>query len=89
MWIARPISLSEGLHCTEASSKSLEHHATFVYGANGLANQWNYRGTRGERSSKDLSRSRIVAHNLIFRLEEQLYSYVDGIPIAAYFITMA
>ena len=48
-----PDFLSEGLDCTEASSKSLEHHATFVYGANGLAYQWNYRGTLGERSSKD------------------------------------
>ena len=48
-----PPDFVHGGHRCSGSGSSGEHHVVMVYDRNGIAQEWNYRGSLGERSSKD------------------------------------
>jgi hypothetical protein len=46
-WVVRGVSYSGG------NGNTWEHHAVFTYDRAGIAKEWNYRGSHGQRSSND------------------------------------
>lgn len=46
-WVVRGVSYSAG------KGGTWERHIIFTYDGAGIAQEWNYRGTQGERSSRD------------------------------------
>lgn len=62
-WVLRAVSTDSvncppdliygGHQCRGGGSHSEEHHALFTYDRSGIATEWNYRGSLGQRSSRD------------------------------------
>jgi len=48
-----PDYVNGGHQCRGGGGNTWEHHAIFTYSRAGIAEEWNYRGSQGQRSSND------------------------------------